>query len=127
MRTAAAIVAIIAPVTSVCAAELLDPVPRTAVMSAFAPEWQSLRAAMVDPREHAARGTTFVTGRLEGQDVVLLLSGISMVNAAMTTQQALDRFNVERIIFSGIAGGVDPDLKIGDVVVATQWGQYLEA
>lgn len=111
----------------IVAAETLDATPRTAVMSAFAPEWQALRAAVEEPVEHAVNGTGFVTGRLEGQDVVLLLTGVSMVNAAMTTQLVLDRFNVERIVFSGIAGGVDPGLRIGDVVVAAQWGQYLEA
>lgn len=109
------------------AAESLDSTPRTAVMSAFAPEWESLRAAVAEPRDHVVNGTTFVTGRLEGREVVLLLTGVSMVNAAMATQLVLDRFNVERIVFSGIAGGVDPELNIGDVVVAAHWGQYLEA
>ena len=58
--------------------------------------------------------------------MVLFLSGISVVNAAMTVQLALDHFAVERIVFSGIAGGVDPGLNIGDVVIADRWGQYLE-
>jgi adenosylhomocysteine nucleosidase len=109
------------------AGETIDPVPRVAVMSAFEPEWEELRAAMAEPVEHAVNGTTFVTGRLEGKDGVLLLTGISMVNAAMVTQLAIERFNVERIVFSGIAGGVDPAFRIGDVVVPAQWGQYLEA
>jgi adenosylhomocysteine nucleosidase len=69
----------------------------------------------------------FVTGMLAGRQVVLFLSGISMVNAAMTAQLALDRFDVTGIVFSGIAGGVDPALHIGDVVAAARWGQYLEA
>lgn len=115
------------PATAARAAATLDSIPRTAVVSAFAPEWQTLRAAMAEPEEHAVNGTLFVTGSLEGKDVVLLLSGVSMVNAAMTTQLLLDRFEVQRIVFSGIAGGVDPALAIGDVVVAAQWGQYLEA
>jgi len=59
--------------------------------------------------------------------VVLFLSGISMVNAAMNMQLALDRFDVTGIVVSGIAGGVDPNLQIGDVAVAARWGQYLEA
>jgi adenosylhomocysteine nucleosidase len=50
-----------------------------------------------------------------------------MVNAAMTSQLALERFNVSRIVFSGIAGGVDPGLSIGDVAVPEQWSEYLEA
>ncbi len=122
-----ALAALAFPTAPAAAAELLDPAPRTAVMSAFAPEWGALRAALEGPREHAVNGTAFVTGRLEGKDVVLLLTGVSMVNAAMNTQLALDRFDVRRIVFSGIAGGVDPELNIGDVVVASQWGQYLEA
>jgi adenosylhomocysteine nucleosidase len=109
------------------AGETIDRVPRVAVMSAFEPEWEELRAAVAEPVEHAVNGTTFVTGRLEGKDAVLLLTGISMVNAAMTTQLAIERFNVERIVFSGIAGGVDPSFRIGDVVVPARWGQYLEA
>jgi len=69
----------------------------------------------------------FVIGTLGGRPVVLFLSGISMVNATMTTQLALERFDITAIVVSGIAGGVDPSLHIGDVVVAQQWGQYLEA
>ena len=103
-----------------------DETYRTAVVSAFAPEISILRSELADAASHSVNGVEFVTGRLEGQDVVLYLSGISVVNAAMTTQLALDRFHVARIVFSGIAGGVDPDLNIGDVVIADRWGQYLE-
>jgi adenosylhomocysteine nucleosidase len=109
------------------AAAAVDTAPRIAVMSAFQPEWKALRAAITGRAEQTINGTVFVTGELEGKDVVLFLTGVSMVNAAMTTQLALDRFPIGRIVFSGIAGGVDPDLAIGDVVVAEQWGQYLEA
>jgi len=69
----------------------------------------------------------FVTGTLGSRPVVLFLSGISMVNAAMTTQLALERFDVTSIVVSGIAGGADPALHVGDVVVAERWGQYLES
>lgn len=108
------------------AAESLDPTPRIAVMSAFPPELTALAAATSDQTRHTAAGITFITGQLEGKPVVLFLSGVSMVNAAMTTQLALDRFKITRIVFSGIAGGVDEDLDIGDVIVADQWAQNLE-
>ncbi len=103
-----------------------DETPRVAVVSAFAPEMAILRQELTDASEHSLNGVIFATGTLEGQQVILFLSGISVVNAAMTVQLALDHFRVERIVFSGIAGGVDPELNIGDVVIAERWGQYLE-
>ncbi|MDE2791973.1 MAG: 5'-methylthioadenosine/S-adenosylhomocysteine nucleosidase [Paracoccaceae bacterium] len=113
--------------TSAPAHSVVDGLPRTAVVSAFPPEMAVLRADLEDAASLRMNGVEFVTGKLEGSDVVLFLSGISMVNAAMTVQLALDHFEVDRIVFSGIAGGVNPDLDIGDVVIAERWGQYLEA
>ena len=108
------------------AQDFRDGTPRVAVVSAFAPELKILKGELQDGSEHSANGVDFATGTLEGHKVVLFLSGISVVNAAMTAQLALDRFAIERIVFSGIAGGVDPSLGIGDVAVAERWGQYLE-
>ncbi|MCY4404783.1 MAG: 5'-methylthioadenosine/S-adenosylhomocysteine nucleosidase [Rhodospirillaceae bacterium] len=100
--------------------------PRIAVVSAFAPELAILQGELEGAKSQSVNGVAFTTGALEGRDVVLFLSGISVVNAAMTVQLALDHFTIERIVFSGIAGGVDPGLNIGDVVIADRWGQYLE-
>lgn len=107
-------------------AQRLDNRPRTVVMTAFQPEWNALVGSLADGREHRINGSLFLTGTLAGKPVVLMQSGVSIVNAAMNTQLVLDRFTVKRIVFSGIAGGVDPALAIGDVVVAGSWGQYLE-
>ena len=109
------------------ATALLDDTPRIAVMSAFGPELTALAAATADKKTYGAGPAVFTTGVLEGKRVVLFLSGMSMVNASLTTQAALDRFNVRAIVFSGIAGGVDPALEVGDVVVADRWSQYLES
>lgn len=104
----------------------LDNTPRIAIISAFEPELTELLPLMQGARQHRVHGVDFTTGTLAGKQVVLFLSGISMTNATMNTQRALDHFNVSHIVFSGIAGGVNPSLHIGDVVVAAQWGQYLE-
>jgi adenosylhomocysteine nucleosidase len=75
---------------------------------------------------YVINGRTYHVGELAGKNVLLVLSGVSMVNAAMTTQTAIDYFEIDGIIFSGIAGGVNPGLNIGDVVVPAQWGEYQE-
>ncbi len=104
-----------------------DDVARIAVISAFDPEWQALKAQVHDAKTETVAGNAFVTGTLSGKPVVLMLSGVSMVNAAMNTQRLLDHYHVRAIVFSGIAGGVDPSLHVGDVVVPEQWAQSLES
>jgi adenosylhomocysteine nucleosidase len=111
---------------SVAASEI-DATSRTAVISAYPPEWKELQAALKNRNSQIVNGTEYVTGEIEGKPVLLFLSGISMINAAMTTQFVLDHFSIDRIVFSGVAGGLNPDLKLGDVVVPGQWSEYLEA
>jgi len=99
---------------------------RIAVISAFEPELALLLSRVDQPRKQVINGVQFTTGTLQGKPVVLFESGISMTNAAMNTQLVLDRFHVSHILVSGIAGGVNPALHVGDVTVAQRWGQYLE-
>jgi adenosylhomocysteine nucleosidase len=99
---------------------------RIAIVSAFEPELARLRAAADIAETRVVNGRTVHIGRLAGHDVVLLLSGVSVVNAAMTTQAVLDRLPVRTVVFSGIAGGVNPELSVGDVVVPARWGNYQE-
>ncbi|MCY1648283.1 5'-methylthioadenosine/S-adenosylhomocysteine nucleosidase [Caulobacter sp. SL161] len=127
MRLSALVLACLCLIASPALAQKLDETPRVAVISAFPPEIGALNAATAEHKAYEVNGVRFMTGQLEGKPVVVFLSGVSMVNAAMTTQMALDRFNITRIVFSGIAGGVDESLDIGDVVVADQWAQNLES
>jgi adenosylhomocysteine nucleosidase len=109
-----------------CAATPVDPVPRTAIISAFRPEWLALKASLKGERDSEFAGKRFLAGTIGDQPVVLLLSGESMTNAAMAAQLVIDHFKVTRMLFSGIAGGIDPGLTIGDVVVPDRWAEYLE-
>nr|WP_227820584.1 5'-methylthioadenosine/S-adenosylhomocysteine nucleosidase [Ramlibacter tataouinensis] len=113
-------------ITAGCASLDSGDTPRVAVISAFPAELALLQTKVEQPRKQTINGVEFTTGTLQGKPVVLFLSGISMTNAAMNTQLALDRFKVSHVVFSGIAGGVNPALKVGDVVVAQRWAQYLE-
>ena len=64
-------------------------------------------------------GSKFYTGDMNGVDVVLLQSSIGKVAAALSTSILLDRFKVTEVINTGSAGGFDPSLNLGDVVVST--------
>jgi adenosylhomocysteine nucleosidase len=119
--------AVLATLSFSASALEFDTTPRIAVMSAFAPELTLLLAKAQDKKTYAANGVQFTTAMLEGKPVVMFLSGISMTNAAMNTQLVLERFKITHIVYSGIAGGVNPALHVGDVTVPQQWGQYLEA
>jgi adenosylhomocysteine nucleosidase len=56
--------------------------------------------------------------------VVAVLSRIGKVAAAVTATMLLERFAVRAIVFTGVAGGLAPGVKVGDVVVATELLQH---
>jgi adenosylhomocysteine nucleosidase len=114
------------PLSAAKPAHDFDAAPRLAIMSAFEPELEKLRQQTEITAVRVINGRSYYLGRLAGHEVVLVLSGISMVNASMTAETLLDHFRIREVIFSGIAGGVNPNLNIGDVVVPAQWGQYQE-
>lgn len=114
-----------APPSAACA-RLSDCTPRIGLVSAFGAEADLLRARLHQARDWRVAGRRYTTGVLEGHHVVLVLSGVSIVNAALTTQLLLDHFQVERLVMSGIAGGVDPDLHVGDVTVPERWAHAME-
>lgn len=68
--------------------------------------------------------TRFDIGSLDGCDVVLAETGMGKVNAALVTTVLAHRFGCRAVIFSGVAGGLDPDLNVGDVVIADRLIQY---
>ena len=105
---------------------LTDCTPRIGVVSAFGAEADLLIAETRARRTHVLAGRRFTTGVLRGNAVVIVLSGVSMVNAALVTQQLLDHFRVERLVMSGIAGGIDPTHHVGDVTVPDRWAMPME-
>ena len=96
--------------------------PYLVIMSAFPPELTKLRARAVVTRTVPVIDATCYVGTLAGKDVVLLLSGIGLDRAAETTAAVLDSFNVSGLIYSGIAGGINSNLNIGDVTIPGRWG-----
>jgi adenosylhomocysteine nucleosidase len=83
-----------------------------------------LRATLANPGSEDAAHTVIDTGTIDGHDVVLAGSGMGKVNAALVTTLLADRFGCRAVVFSGVAGGLDPSLSIGDVVVADRVIQH---
>ena len=113
-------------VSSQVSLDLSSDVQRVVIISAIPDELQRLLSAARIERTVEIAGRNHHVGYLEGHPVVLMLAGVSMVNAAASTQAVIDHFDIGAVVVSGIAGGVSPELAIGDVLVPTQWGQYQE-
>ena len=69
-------------------------------------------------------GMVFCKGSLGGKDVVIVRSGIGKVNAGICAQILVDRFGVDTLINTGIAGSLDAQIDIGDMVISTDAVQH---
>jgi len=64
-------------------------------------------------------GLIFWRGRIAGREAVFVESGAGKVNAGVATVLLLDRFDCRALMLCGVAGGLDPVLGVGDIVVGT--------
>ncbi|MGV9801373.1 5'-methylthioadenosine/adenosylhomocysteine nucleosidase [Mycobacterium sp. NPDC003449] len=94
------------------------------LISAIPQELAHLRDVMDDVDGVSIAHTRFDTGSLDGHDVVLAETGMGKVNAALVTTALAHGFGCRAVVFSGVAGGLDPDLNVGDVVVADRLIQH---
>lgn len=98
--------------------------PVTGLLGAFGAEVALVKQSLKKPKEVVVDGIIFTTGQLNGQRVVVAETGIGKVNAAMTTALMLDHFRPRRVLFTGIAGGTNPDLQPGDIVIASRTAHH---
>lgn len=87
-------------------------------------EQQGLVDQLANAVKVTRAGRDFWRGDLMGLPVVLALSKIGKVAAATTATTLIEAFGVDRIVFTGVAGGVGPGVNVGDVVVATDFVQH---
>ncbi|KAB1204375.1 Bark storage protein A [Morella rubra] len=66
-------------------------------------------------------GRRFRFGAVGEKKVILVMTGLSMINAGITTQLLLSLFDIEGVVNYGIAGNANPSLNIGDVTIAQYW------
>ncbi len=89
------------------------------------PEERGALKAALDHRETVELGgLAFDHGKLDDREVVLAEAGIGKVNTAVVATLLASRFSVESLVFSGVAGGVDPSLGIGDLVIGDRAIQH---
>ena len=97
---------------------------RTAIVAALHDELASVLELMPDERKQSLGGREFWVGHLHGQDVVAVLSGVGKVAAATTATLLIQHFGVRQIVFTGVAGGLGREVKVGDVVLARSFLQH---
>ncbi|CAL1414372.1 unnamed protein product [Linum trigynum] len=66
-------------------------------------------------------GKRFRIGKVGNQKVILVMTGLSMLNAGITTELLLTLFSLEGVLHYGIAGNANPNLQIGDVTIPENW------
>ena len=94
------------------------------IMGAMIEEVAGIRAALTNATHEEIGGRVYSSGKWHGAEVVLVFSRWGKVAAASTATTLLDRFAVDRILFVGVAGAVNPSLRIGDVVIAEELLQH---
>lgn len=90
------------------------------IIGAMEQEVLLLKNEMENCQLQEIAGCKFYTGKLRNIDVVLLQSGIGKVAAAVGTTILLEKFKPKMVFNTGSAGGFDPSLNLGDVVISTQ-------
>lgn len=106
--------------------------PLYALCGAYPPEMAALHAEFDVAADRGftrtvVKGIEFWRGSYAGKDVIVFRTGVSMVNAAYQLQLAFDHFPITHVLFAGVAGGTDPALHVGDIVIPEQWAHHSEA
>ncbi len=95
-----------------------------AVLGAFDQEVTLLEKTLIDARSRDIEGIQFTSGQVGGRPVVVASTGVGKVNAAMVTTLLVEHFKPAKVIFTGIAGAVDPNLEPGDIVIARRTAHH---
>ena len=98
--------------------------PPVGIIGALPQEVEAVKTLIKTPTEEKVHGKIVTRGTIHGTSVVLVESGMGKVNAAATTQMLVTKYGAKEIIFSGVAGGVNPQSEVGDVIIAEQVAQH---
>lgn len=99
----------------------------TAIVAAYTPEIKAIDSAFSEmddaqiDRVITIKGVKYQLGTYKGEPIVIFTTGISIPNAAMTMQMAIDYFPIDKVIMMGIAGAVNPEFHPGDIAIPERW------
>lgn len=93
---------------------------KVAIIGAMEEEVEILRESLSNAKVTTIANSEFTTGTYDGKEIILLKSGIGKVNAAMSTTVLLYEFKPDVVINTGSAGGYDPELEVGAVVISKE-------
>ena len=94
------------------------------IIGAMEEEITNLKSHMQVDEVQTIAGMSFFKGAVKGTKLVLVRSGIGKVNAGICTQILASVYGVDTVINTGIAGSLNADIDIGDIVVSTSLVQY---
>ena len=89
-----------------------------AIIGAMKEEVDALAADMAVAERRVHAGVEVIHGRFGEAELVLAQCGIGKANATICTQMLADLYRPRALVFSGVAGGLLPNMRIGDVVIA---------
>jgi adenosylhomocysteine nucleosidase len=90
------------------------------IIGAMHEEIVELKNMISNLEEEKILDIIFYKGTLEGKEIVLVEGGIGKVNASVCTTLLIDRFKVDQLIFTGVAGGTNPEIEVGDIVISNE-------
>ena len=90
------------------------------IIGAMEPEVAILKSALTQATTETYFGYDFHIGDLDGNQVVIVQSGIGKVAAALATALLIDKFSPDYVVNTGSAGGFDQSLKVGDIVISSE-------
>jgi len=97
---------------------------RTGIIAAMESEIRDLLAFLDHERTEKIAGREILYGNLEGQPVALLLCGCGKVNATLSATLLACHAEVERILVTGVSGGLAEGIKVGDIVIGDSFAQH---
>ena len=97
---------------------------RYGIIGAMPVEIEKIKQNMTIEKETVLHEIHFYEGSYEGRQIVLVTCGVGKVNAGHTAQLLIDKFAVDKVINVGVAGGIQPDVHVGDVVIGVSSTTY---